>query len=162
MNQPPQPTPGWYPDPSTGEQRWWDGNSWATEATPPPGTVPGYPPVVTLAPKKKSAGLVPMRGKFAAVAVPGLVLLTLAWIAGCGGSAQDDRFGQQLEQKWGISIDQGAAVQMAKAACKAPIAGTGLYKAQQDMQQRYPKYNLNTVARVMAAGVLEYCPERLP
>lgn len=103
----------------------------------------------------------PKRERVAAVAVPGL-LLSCALIAGCGGSAQDDQFSQDLKQKWGISIDAGAASEMAKTACKAPMSGLGLFNAQQGMQQRYPDYDLNTVARVMAAGVLAYCPERLP
>ena len=80
--------------------------------------------------------------------------------AGSGGD-QDDQFGQQLREKWGISIDRGAAVDMAKTACKAPLAGTGYANALQQMQQRYPKYDINTVARVMAAGILAYCPQRL-
>lgn len=65
MTTPPQPTPGWYPDPATGGQRWWDGNGWATEATPPPGPVPGYPPTVILRPQEKSSGIA--------------VLLTVLW-----------------------------------------------------------------------------------
>jgi hypothetical protein len=104
----------------------------------------------------------PKRERVAAVAVTGLVLLILALIAGCGGTPQDNQFSQQLEQKWGISIDKRAAAEMAKAACKAPIAGIGLYNAQLAMQQRYPEYDLNTIGRVMSAGVLEYCPDKLP
>lgn len=34
--------PGWYPDPNTGQQRWWDGRQWGSYGAPPPGTA--YPP----------------------------------------------------------------------------------------------------------------------
>ena len=33
--------PGWYPNPATGQQRWWDGRQWGTYGQPPPGV--GYP-----------------------------------------------------------------------------------------------------------------------
>lgn len=32
----PLPTPGWYPDPATGQQRYWDGAQWGPFAPPPP------------------------------------------------------------------------------------------------------------------------------
>lgn len=81
---------------------------------------------------------------------------------GAGSANQDDLFVQQLKQQWGLSIDKGAALDMAAAGCQAPIAGLMLDAAQRVMQKRYPRYDLNTVARVMAAGVLTFCPERLP
>jgi hypothetical protein len=28
----PPPPPGWYPDPDTGGERWWDGQSWTEHA----------------------------------------------------------------------------------------------------------------------------------
>lgn len=80
---------------------------------------------------------------------------------GAGGGDRDDLFVQQLKRNQNISIDKGAAVDMAKTACDAPLAGVGLYNAWQRMQQRYPKYDLNTVAMVMSQGVLAYCPGRL-
>jgi hypothetical protein len=55
-----------------------------------------------------------------------------------------------------------AAADIASVACKAPIAGVGLYNAQRALQKRYPEYSLNTVAIVMSAGVLAYCADRLP
>lgn len=79
-----------------------------------------------------------------------------------GADDHDDLFVQQLKRDQRISIEKDAAVDMAKTACKAPLAGVGLYDAWQAMQQRYPKYDLNTVARVKSAVVLVYCPERLP
>lgn len=72
-----------------------------------------------------------------------------------------DLFVQQLKRDQGISIAKGAAVDMAKTACSAPLQGVGLYNAQQTMQRRYPEYN-NAVGIVMAQGILAYCPERLP
>ncbi len=30
-----------------------------------------------------------------------------------------------------------------------------------EMGQRYPEYDINTIARVMAAANLAYCPDRL-
>ena len=72
----------------------------------------------------------------------------------------DDDFVDMLNQN-GISIGKGAAVEMAETACNSPLAGTGYANALQEMQQRYPKYDINTVARVMAAGILAYCPQRL-
>jgi hypothetical protein len=43
MTSPPQPEPGWYPDPSGGPgQRYWDGRQW--QAFPPPVPVPQPPP----------------------------------------------------------------------------------------------------------------------
>ena len=36
---PPPPPPGWYPYPSTGGQRYWDGTAWATLTAPPEGEV---------------------------------------------------------------------------------------------------------------------------
>lgn len=78
-----------------------------------------------------------------------------------GSVTQDDAFVQQLQQNLGISIDKNVAVDMARTACKAPLAGTGLYNAQQAMQQRYPRCTLSTVALVMAQGVRAYCPNRL-
>ena len=66
MTTPPQPTPGWYPDPATGGQRWWDGVAWATQASQSaPPAAPGYPPAVTLGPQEKSSGIA--------------VLLTILW-----------------------------------------------------------------------------------
>lgn len=35
---------GWYPDPSTGQQRWWDGRAWGGFQSPPPPVVPQTPP----------------------------------------------------------------------------------------------------------------------
>ncbi len=78
-----------------------------------------------------------------------------------GVGDRDDLFVQQLKRNHNISIDKGAAVDIAKTGCDAPLAGIGLYNAQQRMQHRYPKYDMNTVAMVMAQGVLAYCPERL-
>lgn len=63
MSQPPQPPPGWYPDPATGGQRWWDGTTWATQSPPPP--TPVYQPGVSLGPQEKSSGIA--------------VLLTVLW-----------------------------------------------------------------------------------
>jgi uncharacterized Tic20 family protein len=34
--------PGWYPDPSNGQQRWWDGAQWGTYGAPPPGPANAY------------------------------------------------------------------------------------------------------------------------
>lgn len=63
MTTPPQPTPGWYPDPATGAQRWWDGQGWAVG--PPAAPNPGYQPAVVLGPQEKSSGIA--------------VLLTVLW-----------------------------------------------------------------------------------
>ena len=63
MSTPPQPTPGWYPDPVNGGQRWWDGTTWATQAPPPP--PPVYQPGVSIGPQEKSSGIA--------------VLLTVLW-----------------------------------------------------------------------------------
>lgn len=74
----------------------------------------------------------------------------------------DDMFVRQLERNQGIKIDKAAALDMAKTACTAPaLAGPGWYNAFQSMKQRYPSYG-NSVANVMAQGILAYCPERLP
>ena len=103
-----------------------------------------------------------------------VTVLALA-VTGCsrdGGSQQNDMaqesdnqgdtFAEILEQQYGIRMDSDVAVDIAKAACQAPIQGVGLYNAQQSLQQRYPDNSLNTVATVMSVGVLTYCPERLP
>ncbi|MGU3651855.1 DUF732 domain-containing protein [Mycolicibacterium sp. A43C] len=74
---------------------------------------------------------------------------------------QGDLFVQNLKLNQHISIDKGAAADMARTACDAPLQGVGLYNAQQAMQQRHPEYDLNIVATVMAQGVLMYCPDRL-
>jgi hypothetical protein len=42
----PSPPPGWYPDQSSGLQRYWDGNQWA----------PTTAPIAQFAPPKKSGG----------------------------------------------------------------------------------------------------------
>ena len=34
MSIAPSALPGWYPDPSTGARRWWDGSAWAEPAPP--------------------------------------------------------------------------------------------------------------------------------
>jgi hypothetical protein len=39
MSETPNPPAGWYPDPTTGEQRYWDGQAWAAQ-TPPPQPLP--------------------------------------------------------------------------------------------------------------------------
>lgn len=41
--QPTQPAaaPGWYPEPGTGAQRWWDGQAWGAYASQVPGAVAG-------------------------------------------------------------------------------------------------------------------------
>jgi hypothetical protein len=89
-------------------------------------------------------------------------------VAGAGGGSDSgssdagDQFVQQLRRNQNISIDKGAAMDMADTACRAPLAGVGLYNAWQVMQQRYPKYSLNTVASVMSKGVVIFCPQRLP
>lgn len=75
---------------------------------------------------------------------------------------QDDTFVEMLEQQYGITIDSDAAADIANVACEAPTTGVGLYNAQQELHRRYPENSINTVATVMSAGVLAYCPERLP
>lgn len=80
---------------------------------------------------------------------------------GSGAKDPGELFVEQLRRKQGISIDKDAAVDMAQTACKVPLAGVGLYNAWQAMQQRYPEYNINVVAAVMANGVVAYCPERM-
>ncbi|HEY3142860.1 MAG TPA: DUF2510 domain-containing protein [Acidimicrobiales bacterium] len=40
----PAPPPGWYPDPSTGGLRWWDGTQWTAHHHNPPPTNPGATP----------------------------------------------------------------------------------------------------------------------
>ena len=46
----PEPTPsvaaGWYPDPSSGQQRWWDGSAWGPHQPP---ALPGAPVPVAYA-----------------------------------------------------------------------------------------------------------------
>ncbi len=32
----PAPRPGWYPEPGTGTQRWWDGSAWTDHRHAPP------------------------------------------------------------------------------------------------------------------------------
>jgi hypothetical protein len=76
------------------------------------------------------------------------------------GGNRDDQFVQKLNRN-GISIDKATAVDMAKTACNAPLAGTGYYNALQAMKKRYPKFDLNTIGVVMSQGVLAYCPERM-
>ncbi len=73
---------------------------------------------------------------------------------------QGDLFARQLN-RMGISIDKDTAVDLAKTACKSPLEGTGLYNAYKAMQQRYPQYDINTIARVMSQGIVAYCPNRL-
>ena len=79
-----------------------------------------------------------------------------------GGTQGGGGFVDTLKSQYGITIDSDAAADMAKTACSAPIMGVGLYNAEVAMQQRYPRYDLNTVSRVMGAGVVAYCPGRLP
>jgi hypothetical protein len=82
-----------------------------------------------------------------------------------GGGDQGDRgdqFVQSLKRNQRISIGKSAALDMAEAACRAPIAGVELYNAMQTMQQRYPQYSIGAVGVVMSQGVLAFCPERLP
>jgi hypothetical protein len=44
MTHPPQPLPGWYPDPAgSGGQRWWDGQRWTVQCRPP--SQPRYGPL---------------------------------------------------------------------------------------------------------------------
>ncbi len=47
--------PGWYPDPGTGMQRWWDGQAWGPVA--PPAAVQQPHMMVSRAPKRTSHGL---------------------------------------------------------------------------------------------------------
>lgn len=89
-----------------------------------------------------------------------LVPLVAVLLAAPANADIDDDFVDMLNQN-GISIGKGAAVDMAETACDSPGAGVGYANALQEMQQRYPKYDINTVARVMSQGVLVYCPERL-
>lgn len=39
------PPPGWYADPATGQQRWWDGQAWGPYAAPSPVAPPPPRPV---------------------------------------------------------------------------------------------------------------------
>jgi hypothetical protein len=98
-------------------------------------------------------------GRLAVVTVPVVVVVgIIAAVIGLGSrdqgslhaNDQDDMFVEMLEQQHGITMDRDAAVDMAKAACQAPIAGVGLYNAQRELQQRYPDNSLNTVATVIA------------
>ena len=116
----------------------------------------------------------PVGGKVAVCAIPvvalvGIILAVIGFGSRNDGSHApdhaDDRDGlfvESLKRNQRIAIDEDAAVDMARTACNAPTAGVGLYNAQQAMQQRYPQYDPNTVAMVMAQGVLAYCPGRLP
>jgi hypothetical protein len=116
-----------------------------------------------------------IRFKRSAVLIVSIALVSMA-LAGCSPNEaadegsytparagdQDSTFVEMLKQQYGITMDSDAAVDIARAACEAPVAGVGLYNTQRSLQQRYPDYSLDTVARVMGAGVLAYCPERLP
>ncbi|KUI48415.1 hypothetical protein AU198_20810 [Mycobacterium sp. GA-1199] len=85
--------------------------------------------------------------------------------AGSTSSADNDRndtFVEILKQEWGITMDHDAAADIASVACKAPIAGVGHYRTLQALQQRYPRYSINTVGTAMGAAVVAYCPERMP
>jgi hypothetical protein len=96
----------------------------------------------------------------AAVATAAAAVLVAA--APAHADDQDDMFVKMLEQQYGITMDTDAAVDIASSGCEAPTTGVGLYQSQQALQQRYHDYSLNTIATVMSAGVLVYCPERLP
>ena len=100
------------------------------------------------------------RATIAAVVTAAVGLLVAA--APVHADDQDDMFVQMLEQQYGITIDGDAAADIASVACEAPLAGVGLFNTQRALQQRYPDNNLNTVALVMSAALLAYCPERLP
>jgi hypothetical protein len=106
-----------------------------------------------------------MRGmgrKFFVGLIAPLIAVALAVPVEADTDNQDDLFNDYLNETLGISIDQDAAVDMAKTACEAPRAGIGLSNAWDEMGQRYPEYDINTIARVMSAANLAYCPDRLP
>src|SRR4051794_18520858 len=47
---------GWYAEPGTGRQRWWDGTSWGPYA-PPVAPAGSHPPLATV-PERKRTGLI--------------------------------------------------------------------------------------------------------
>ncbi len=57
--------PGWYPDPESRGQRWWDGQAWGPRAPQAPASVPSFAPAATFPPQEKSSGIA--------------VLLTVLW-----------------------------------------------------------------------------------
>lgn len=147
--------------------------------TPPSaaGSPPAVPPVKIVDSRRRLRerwSALPLVARSAMVAAPVAVLAVVvvgAVVGGRDGGAgsgigggtddRDSQFVEQLARNQNISIDQRAAVDMAKTACHAPLQGEGLYNAQEAMQQRHPEYSLSTVATVMAQGILVYCPERL-
>lgn len=100
-----------------------------------------------------------IRTKLAAAATIAIGLLVAA--APAHADEQADAFADLLQESYGITIKPEAADDIARTACDAPLSGVGLYEAQQEVLQRYPKNSLDLVARVMSAGVLAYCPERM-
>src|ERR1700759_4431529 len=65
-----QAPPGWYPDPENpSAQRYWDGQTWAAPAVPPP---PLYPPSAYVIPKQSTNGF--------AIASMVLGILWIYWV----------------------------------------------------------------------------------
>jgi hypothetical protein len=75
---------GWYPDPHTGQQRYFDGTDWGPVAPPPPPTPPLSPPASTPPPTRGASG------RTIILVVVGLVV-AIALIAQFGGGNDDDK-----------------------------------------------------------------------
>lgn len=73
----------------------------------------------------------------------------------------DADFVDMLNSSYGISIDKKTAANLAKTACESPTAGPQYVSVLEAMQERYPKYSLNTIGIIMSAALLGYCPDRL-
>jgi hypothetical protein len=73
---PPPPPPGWYPDPSTGGERYWDGSAWATLTAPPEEPLP-VPDLPNFDYKDSPKELIQRWGGFVVIMVLGCVLFAL-------------------------------------------------------------------------------------
>ncbi|MFV0316030.1 MAG: DUF4870 domain-containing protein [Microthrixaceae bacterium] len=77
MTDPPpsagQQPPGWYPDPSTNTQRYWDGNEWTANTAPMP--VPAQPPAGSGSNEKTLAVLAQILGIFTGFLGPLVIYL---------------------------------------------------------------------------------------
>lgn len=77
----PSPAPGYYPDPTTGVSRWWDGNTWGSFAPPTMVVAPQPVAVAATGAEPPSKGMLTAAYVFAIVMpivgfVLGILLLT--------------------------------------------------------------------------------------
>lgn len=132
MTLPPQPVPGWYPDPDkSGGLRWWDGQYWSEQRKPslPAG---GYPQVFHYRPPNGAVHIWQAwtRNTRVALIVGGGLALIVALIIAIGGFS--NLVGTSESYRWGeLAVDTAVSNVRSglsfEKSCSSAIEGQAKY-----------------------------------